>query len=99
MLIFRLGRELSRGIILWAVFDFVTLYAAEPQIVPDLHLKLMPIPAGTFTMGSPAAEPGHREDEAPQTRVVISHSFWLGQTAVTQMQWRALMGTDLVEQA
>ena len=77
----------------------VSLRAAEPRTVPGLGLKLMPIPAGTFTMGSPAAEPGRTADEGPQTRVTISQAFWLGQTEVTQSQWKALMGTDVVEQA
>lgn len=56
-------------------------------------MKLMPIPAGTFTMGGPEAWRGRL-----QTRVTISHPFWLGQTEVTQGQWKALMGTDVVEQ-
>lgn len=59
----------------------------------------MPIPAGTFIMGSPASETGRQTNEGPQTRVTISQPFWLGQTEVTHAQWRTIMGTDLVEQA
>jgi sulfatase modifying factor 1 len=72
--------------------------AAEPKVIPDLALKLVPIPAGAFTMGSPKDEIGHFENEGPQTHVTISHPFWLGATEVTHAQWRAIMGTDLVEQ-
>ncbi len=73
--------------------------ALVPRTVPGLNLTLLPIPAGTFTMGSPADEPGHYEQESPQTQVTISKPFWLGKFVVTQGQWQALMGTDLVEQA
>lgn len=72
----------------------MALSAAEPRTVPGLGLKLMPIPAGTFTMGSP----GRQQGDGPQTRVTISQPFWLGQTEVTQSQWKALMGSDIVEQ-
>ena len=71
---------------------------AEPRVIPDLGLKLMPIPAGTFVMGSPPSEFGHMDWEGPQTRVTISHSFWLGQTPVTQAQWKAIMGTSVAQQ-
>jgi len=49
------------------------------------------IPAGTFTMGSPGTEVGHETDET-QHSVTISRSFFLGQTEVTQGQWKALSG-------
>ncbi len=75
-------------------FSALSLSAAEPRTVPDLGLTLRPIPAGTFTMGSP----GQDMFFGPQTRVTISQPFWLGQTEVTQGQWTALMGTDVVEQ-
>lgn len=63
--------------------------------VPGLGLDLMPIPAGTFLMGSPADEPGRGSNEGPQTEVTISQPFWLGRTEVTQGQWQAIMGTDV----
>lgn len=72
----------------------ISLSAAEPRTVPGLELTLMPIPAGTFTMGSP----GLPESDRPPTRVTISQPFWLGRTEVTQGQWKAMMGTDVVEQ-
>jgi formylglycine-generating enzyme required for sulfatase activity len=73
--------------------------APAPRTVSGLDLVLQPIPAGTFLMGSPAGEPGRYPDEGPQTKVTIAKSFWLGKYAVTQGQWHALMGTDVVEQA
>jgi formylglycine-generating enzyme required for sulfatase activity len=49
------------------------------------------IPSGTFTMGSPAAEVGRYTDER-QHSVTLSRSFFMGQTEVTQGQWKALSG-------
>ncbi|MFC4312466.1 formylglycine-generating enzyme family protein [Steroidobacter flavus] len=67
----------------------------EPRTVPDIELELMPIPAGSFVMGSPADEPARETDEEPLTKVTISKPFWLGRYEVTHGQWRAVMGTDL----
>ena len=50
-------------------------------------------------MGSPVDEFGRFEDEGPRTQVTLPDSFWLGRVPVTQGQWKALIGTDLVEQA
>jgi formylglycine-generating enzyme required for sulfatase activity len=52
------------------------------------------IAPGSFTMGSPASEPGHRDDEA-QFQVTLTHGYWMGATEVTVAQWRDVMGTDL----
>jgi len=52
------------------------------------------IPAGTFTMGSPADEPGRYSDEGPQHQVTLTQSFYMQTTEVTQAQWEAVMGTN-----
>ena len=49
-------------------------------------------PAATFTMGSPATEPGRREHEA-QVQVTLTKGFWAGKFEVTQAQWQRVMGT------
>ena len=49
------------------------------------------IPAGSFTMGSPAGELGHQSSEAERL-ATISRPFFLGQTEVRQGQWKALSG-------
>ncbi|MDG1890324.1 MAG: formylglycine-generating enzyme family protein, partial [Verrucomicrobiota bacterium] len=64
----------------------------DPFTIPELDLEMMPIPAGTFVMGSPADETGRGNDEGPQTTVTITKPFWLGKTEVTQEQWKAVMG-------
>jgi formylglycine-generating enzyme required for sulfatase activity len=67
-----------------------SLSAAEPRTVPGLELTLMPIPAGSFDMGSIDGD----ADERLVTRVTISRDFWMGKTEVTQAQWRAIMGSN-----
>ncbi|MCC7376337.1 MAG: formylglycine-generating enzyme family protein [Verrucomicrobiales bacterium] len=49
------------------------------------------IPSGRFLMGSPNTEPGRWPAEGPQHEVLLSGGFWMGETSVTQGQWRALM--------
>ncbi|MDZ4701772.1 MAG: SUMF1/EgtB/PvdO family nonheme iron enzyme [Rhodothermales bacterium] len=47
------------------------------------------IPAGPFTMGSESGFP----DEAPVRDIIVSDTFFMGSTEVTQRQWFAVMGT------
>jgi len=54
---------------------------------------LVLIPAGEFVMGSPASEADRSGDEG-QHRRVIRKPFYLGKTAVTQAQWRKVMGSN-----
>jgi formylglycine-generating enzyme required for sulfatase activity len=50
-------------------------------------------PPGSFLMGSPQNEEGRRDDEN-QVQVTLSQGFWMGQTQVTQAQWKAVMGNN-----
>ncbi len=59
--------------------------------IPELNLTLMPIAAGTFTMGTAV---GGRDNEKPVTRVTITKPYWLGKTEVTQGEWEAVMGSN-----
>jgi formylglycine-generating enzyme required for sulfatase activity len=56
-------------------------------------IRLIEIPAGSFTMGSPPAEQG-RTDAEPQHDVAIPAPFFLGEHEVTQQEWRVLMGEN-----
>ena len=49
------------------------------------------IPAGRFLMGSPEEENGE-SNERPQHEVIITRTFELGATPVTQAQDEAVMG-------
>jgi formylglycine-generating enzyme required for sulfatase activity len=52
-----------------------------------VELAMVRIPAGAFVMGSPADEPQRQDREGPQHRVHVSE-FLIGQTPITQAQWR-----------
>jgi len=54
---------------------------------------LVSLPAGQFTMGSPAGEEGRDGDEV-QHEVVLSRGFLLGETEVTQAEYRAVVGDN-----
>ncbi|HZV35784.1 MAG TPA: SUMF1/EgtB/PvdO family nonheme iron enzyme, partial [Verrucomicrobiae bacterium] len=54
---------------------------------------MIPIPGGSFTMGSPDAEPGHQPDESPQHKVTIS-PFWMEKCEVTWNEFELFMYPD-----
>ena len=51
--------------------------------------EMVVIPAGSFTMGSPQAEPGHQLTEAPQHNVTIEKPFAASKFVVTFAEWDA----------
>ncbi len=53
--------------------------------------QMIVVPAGTFTMGSPPDEPGRRDDEGPQVKVLIARPFAVGQYEVTRQQYEAFL--------
>lgn len=57
-----------------------------------LKMNLVWCPPGSFTMGSPKTEKGRNDDE-DQVHVTLTRGFWLGQTVVTQGQWKTVMHT------
>ena len=63
------------------------------EVINTLGMKLLRIPAGTFTMGSPASEE-QRYDGETQHQVTLSKPFSMGRTEVTQGQWKKVMGTE-----
>ena len=62
----------------------------------DVKFKMVPIPGGKFTMGSPASEKGHAADEGPQHEVEIS-PFWMEEHEVTWTEYE-LWGLNLDKQ-
>lgn len=62
--------------------------------IAGVEVRLRWIRPGPFTMGSPAGELGRWADEGPQHRVSLPVGFWLGETAVTQALWQAVMGKN-----
>lgn len=59
----------------------------------SIGLSFVLIPAGSFTMGSPAGEPDRDNDER-QHPVTISKPFYLQITEVTQKQWTQVMESN-----
>jgi formylglycine-generating enzyme required for sulfatase activity len=51
--------------------------------------EMVVLPAGTFTMGSPASERGRNLDEGPQRQVTFAKPFAVGKFEVTFAQWDA----------
>jgi formylglycine-generating enzyme required for sulfatase activity len=68
---------------------------AQMQVFRDCDQcpEMVVIPAGSFQMGSEKSEPGRRDNEGPVHPVSLQ-GFALGKTAVTQGEWKALMGSN-----
>jgi formylglycine-generating enzyme required for sulfatase activity/tRNA A-37 threonylcarbamoyl transferase component Bud32 len=66
----------------------------EARFTNSIGMKLVRIPAGKFMRGSPAAEPGHFEDEDPQLEITISKLFYLGVYEVTQEEYQKVTGSN-----
>jgi formylglycine-generating enzyme required for sulfatase activity len=62
------------------------------QIKNSLGMKLVLIPPGKFKMGSPKDEADALANEGPQHEVEITRAFYLGETEVTQAQFKKVMG-------
>lgn len=61
-----------------------TDFKSYTQVIPGSNqvYAMVAIPGGSFMMGSPAAEKGHKPDEGPQHKVQIE-PFYMGKYEVT----------------
>lgn len=64
-------------------------WANREQLAEGVALTMLRIPAGSFEMGAPQTEAESSDQERPVHRVTLSE-FLLGQTPITQAQWRAV---------
>ncbi len=57
---------------------------AYTETIPNTSLSfdMVPIPGGTYTIGSPESEANRNDDEGPQRKVTI-RPFWMGKHEVT----------------
>jgi formylglycine-generating enzyme required for sulfatase activity len=74
---------------------------AYTETIPDssVTFTMVPIPGGTYLMGSPSSEPGRQDDESPQHPVTI-RPFWMGKLEVTWDEYdrfRKEMAVDVPE--
>jgi formylglycine-generating enzyme required for sulfatase activity len=60
------------------------------QAIPGTNVKfrMVPVSAGSFTIGSPATEKGRGTDEGPQKKIQLS-AFWMAEKEVTFAEWDA----------
>jgi formylglycine-generating enzyme required for sulfatase activity len=60
----------------------------EPIEHTELKIAMVPIPGGSFQMGSPDDEEDRNDDEGPQRKVTVS-PFWIGKYEITWDQYDA----------
>jgi formylglycine-generating enzyme required for sulfatase activity len=60
----------------------------------SLEMMMVKIPEGSFRMGGDMTAEQADENENPRHQVRIKSSFYVGQYAVTQSQWEAVMGDN-----
>ena len=65
---------------------------AYDETIPGTNVvfRMIPVPAGTFRMGSPDGEAGRTADEGPQFEVQVS-PFWMGKCEVTWAEYKVYM--------
>jgi len=69
------------------------IHPPSPSVIePWTGITLVELPAGRFTMGTPAAEAGRNDDETLH-EVELTRPFLLGRFEVTQQEWRTVMGS------
>ncbi len=64
----------------------------------DVEYHMVPIPGGTFKLGSPADEAGRSDAEGPQVEVKVE-PFWMGTYEVTWGEYKQYMKLDKVFKA
>ena len=57
----------------------------------EATFEMQPIPGGTFKLGSPDGEKGHKPDEAPQIEIKIE-PFWMASREVSWAEYKQYMG-------
>ncbi len=67
-------------------------FDAYEEAVPRTNaaLRMVPIPAGEFVMGTPAGEAGRSDDEGPQRRVQVD-GFWMAAHETSWDAYRSFM--------
>lgn len=85
-----LARMPSRAVL---VATCLLLAATAPprHADPFTGMAFLLIPAGAFTMGTPASEP-NREAQEVRHRVTLTRAFYLAVHEVTQREWRRVTG-------
>ena len=71
-------------------------FSPYSQKIPgtDVCVELIPVPGGTFMMGSPEQEAGRGGDEDPRRKVKID-SFWMGKYEITWEQYDLFVNEEI----
>lgn len=87
--------EKLKAVIEVEVFKEVVLVQTETITIPgtNVSFKMIGVEGGTFWMGSPDDDREAGSDEKPRHQVKLS-SFAIGETEVTQVLWKAVMGSN-----
>ena len=88
---FRFYSLIFMGLLLF--FSQSQICQAQDIFTNKLGMRFVLVPAGSFTMGSPESEKGRQWNES-QHKVIISKSFYMGETEVTQGQWNRLVSPN-----
>jgi formylglycine-generating enzyme required for sulfatase activity len=74
-----------------------TAFKAYTQTIPgtEVSFKMVPIPAGTFVMGSRPQDQIAEKDEMPQRKVQVS-AFWMGAYEVTHDEFHVFFNDETV---
>src|SRR5690606_32880912 len=62
--------------------------------ITQAQYHMVPVPGGTFVMGSPDGEANRNKDEGPQIEVKLD-PFWIGKYEVTWNEYEPFMITDV----
>jgi len=60
----------------------------------EAAVRMVPVPGGTFRMGSAEGEPGHSTDEGPPHLVKVD-SFWMGAYEITWEQYNLFVREEI----
>ena len=77
--------------ILLAFLNIMFTGSADEPKTNSLEMTLIKVKAGTFMMGSPSSEVTRYSNEQLH-KVTLTRDYYMGQTEVTQKQWRQVMG-------
>ena len=66
------------------------------DLADGVRLQMLPVPGGTFRMGSPRSENGRTPTQEDPVSVTLSRDFWLAETEVSQAAWAAVMDGETV---
>ena len=72
----------------------LAFFSAKTFTVNGVQFTMMPVEAGTFTMGATPEMKDPFDKEKPTHQVTLTNNYYIGQTEVTQALWTVVMGSN-----